>query len=135
MANGLWILRHRAAAGFRGCFKDKRVWKICRQGIKSLLWLSTRKNPGSVYIGTGDQAYHYDPTKQKWSQIKNIGPDSTISSINTEGGLHMTSCWGVPSKAKDAGPTDLEKTSSPQFVWKNTAKNSSGDCFAPIALK
>ncbi len=51
--------------------------------------------PGSLYVGTGDQAYRFDFHTMKWTLIEGVGPDSAIHAISTVGGLHLAACWGV----------------------------------------
>jgi hypothetical protein len=63
------------------------------------------KHPGSLYVGTGDQAYRllYHPMNSypvnwhstNWTRIRGVGPDSAIQSISTVGGPHLAACWGV----------------------------------------
>lgn len=52
-------------------------------------------HPGSLYVGTGDQAYRFDFHTRRWTLIQGVGPDSAIHSISTAGGLHLAACWGV----------------------------------------
>jgi hypothetical protein len=51
--------------------------------------------PDSLYVGTGDQAYHLNFHTLKWTRVAGVGPDSAIHSISTVGGLHLAACWGV----------------------------------------
>lgn len=51
--------------------------------------------PGSLYVGTGDQAYRLDLSTNQWTRIAGVGPDSAIHSISTVAGLHLAACWGV----------------------------------------
>ena len=53
------------------------------------------RNPDSLYVGTGDQAYHLNFHTMKWTRVDGVGPDSAIHSISTVGGLHLAACWGV----------------------------------------
>lgn len=53
------------------------------------------RHPASLYVGTGDQAYHLDFRTGKWTRIDGVGPDSAIHSMTTVGGLHLAACWGV----------------------------------------
>jgi hypothetical protein len=50
---------------------------------------------GSLYLGTGDQAYHLRPRARQWTQIDGVGPDSAVQGISTVGGPHLAACWGV----------------------------------------
>jgi hypothetical protein len=50
---------------------------------------------GSLYVGTGDQAYHLRAHAMKWSRIAGVGPDSAVQGISTVGGPHLAACWGV----------------------------------------
>jgi hypothetical protein len=54
-----------------------------------------KAHPGSLYVGTGDQAYRLDLHTMKWTRIDGVGPDSAIHAISTVGGLHLAACWGV----------------------------------------
>jgi hypothetical protein len=53
------------------------------------------RHPGSLYVGTGDQAYRLNLRTKKWTRIAGVGPDSAIHSMTTVGGLHLAACWGV----------------------------------------
>ena len=55
----------------------------------------TKPHPGSLYVGTGDQAYRLDFRTMQWTRIDGVGPDSAIHGISTVGGLHLAACWGV----------------------------------------
>ena len=54
-----------------------------------------RANPGSLYVGTGDQIYRLDLRTMKWTLVLGVEPDSAIHGINTVGGLHIAACWGI----------------------------------------
>lgn len=54
-----------------------------------------RRWPDSLYVGTGDQAYHLDFHTMKWTRVAGVGPDSAIHSISVIGGPHFAACWGV----------------------------------------
>jgi hypothetical protein len=54
-----------------------------------------RPHPGSLYVGTGDQAYRLDLRTKRWTRIAGVGPDSAIHGMTTVGGLHLAACWGV----------------------------------------
>ena len=51
--------------------------------------------PGSLYVGTGDQAFHFHPQTKKWTRIDGVGDDSAIQGISMVGGPHLAACWGV----------------------------------------
>jgi len=51
--------------------------------------------PESVYVGTGDQAYHVSLQTMRWNRVAGVGDDSAIHSISTVGGPHFAACWGV----------------------------------------
>ena len=53
------------------------------------------RHPASLYVGTGDQAYHLNFRTRKWTRIDGVGDDSAIHSMTTVGGLHLAACWGV----------------------------------------
>lgn len=55
------------------------------------------KNPrsSSLYVGTGDQAYHLNSRTMKWTRIAGVGADSAVQGISTVGGPHLAACWGV----------------------------------------
>ena len=64
--------------------------------ILSMQFDNPRKaRPGSLYVGTGDQAYRLDFHTMNWTRIDGVGPDSAIHGISTVGGLHLAACWGV----------------------------------------
>ncbi|HEX4067536.1 MAG TPA: hypothetical protein VHZ09_16070 [Acidobacteriaceae bacterium] len=52
-------------------------------------------HPGSLYVGTGDQAYRLDLRTLQWTRVAGVGPDSAIHAISTVAGLHLAACWGV----------------------------------------
>jgi hypothetical protein len=56
---------------------------------------SKRLRPGSLYVGTGDQAYRLNFRTMKWTRIDGVGPDSAIHGMSTVGGLHLAACWGI----------------------------------------
>ncbi len=51
--------------------------------------------PGSLYLGTGDQAYRLDFQTMKWRRIAGVGDDSAIHAMSIVGGPHLAACWGV----------------------------------------
>lgn len=52
-------------------------------------------SPGSLYVGTGDQAYRLNFRTRKWTRVTGVGPDSAIHSMSIVGGLHFAACWAV----------------------------------------
>jgi hypothetical protein len=54
---------------------------------------STR--PGSLYLGTGDQAYRLNFQTMRWNRIAGVGDDSAIHAMSIVGGPHLAACWGV----------------------------------------
>jgi hypothetical protein len=57
--------------------------------------LSMEFGAGSLYVGTGDQAYRLKTNARQWTQIDGVGDDSAIQGISTVGGPHLAACWGV----------------------------------------
>ena len=57
--------------------------------------LSLQFGAGSLYVGTGDQAYRLKPHARQWTRIEGVGPDSAVQGISTVGGPHLAACWGV----------------------------------------
>jgi hypothetical protein len=57
--------------------------------------LSMEFGAGSLYVGTGDQAYRLKTNARQWTQIDGVGPDSAVQGISTVGGPHLAACWGV----------------------------------------
>jgi hypothetical protein len=57
--------------------------------------LSMQFGANSLYVGTGDQAFHLKAHAKSWTMITGVGPDSAIQSISTVGGPHLAACWGV----------------------------------------
>jgi hypothetical protein len=57
--------------------------------------LSMQFGAGSLYVGTGDQAYRLKTHARQWTQLDGVGPDSAIQGISTVGGPHLAACWGV----------------------------------------
>jgi hypothetical protein len=51
--------------------------------------------PGSLYLGTGDQAYRLNLRTVKWNRISGVGDDSAIHAMSIVGGPHLAACWGV----------------------------------------
>ncbi|HEY2003322.1 MAG TPA: hypothetical protein VGG80_13445 [Acidobacteriaceae bacterium] len=54
-----------------------------------------KRHPGSLYVGTGDQAYRLNLRTMQWTRVRGVGPDSAIHGMTTVGGLHLAACWGV----------------------------------------
>lgn len=54
-----------------------------------------KRHPDSLYVGTGDQAYHLNFRIKKWNRVAGVGPDSAIHAMSVVGGLHIAACWGV----------------------------------------
>lgn len=52
-------------------------------------------NPDSLYVGTGDQAFHLTISTGQWTRVAGVGPDSAIHSMSVVDGLHIAACWGV----------------------------------------
>jgi hypothetical protein len=50
---------------------------------------------GSLYLGTGDQAFRLKSHAKAWTRVDGVGDDSAIQQISTIGGPHMAACWGV----------------------------------------
>jgi hypothetical protein len=57
--------------------------------------LSMQFGAGSLYVGTGDQAYRLKTHARQWTQLDGVGQDSAIQGISTVGGPHLAACWGV----------------------------------------
>src|SRR5258708_27078591 len=51
--------------------------------------------PGSLYVGTGDQAFRFHPQTKKWTRIDGVGDDSALQGISMVGGPHLAACCGV----------------------------------------
>jgi hypothetical protein len=56
---------------------------------------SRSSKPGSLYLGTGDQAYRLDFQTMRWRRIAGVGDDSAIHAMSIVGGPHLAACWGV----------------------------------------
>lgn len=72
-----------------------------------------RLRPGSLYVGTGDQAYRLNLRTRKWTLINGVGPDSAIHAISTVGGLHLAACWGIYNPV---GIDTVERVIDAQFL-------------------
>jgi len=57
--------------------------------------LDDPRHAGSLYVGTGDQAYRLKLNRMKWTRIDGVGPDSAVQGISLVGGPHLAACWGV----------------------------------------
>jgi hypothetical protein len=68
---------------------------------------------GSLYLGTGDQAFHLRPHSRRWTQLDGVGPDSAIQSISTVGGPHLAACWGIYNPL---GPDAVERVIHASFL-------------------
>ena len=67
-----------------------------KMDILSMQWNDPRKpGPGSLYVGTGDQAYRLKSHSSRWTRIAGVGADSAVQGISTVGGPHLAACWGV----------------------------------------
>jgi hypothetical protein len=75
--------------------------------------------PGSLYVGTGDQAYRFNFHTGTWTRIAGVGPDSAIQGISMVGGPHLAACWGVYNPlSADA----VERVTTAKFLlhrWKD----------------
>jgi hypothetical protein len=56
---------------------------------------SHSSRPGSLYLGTGDQAYRLNFRTMRWNRIAGVGEDSAIHAMSIVGGPHLAACWGV----------------------------------------
>lgn len=74
---------------------------------------SASNHPGSLYVGTGDQAYRLDLNTPQWTQVAGVGPDSAIHSMSTVGGLHIAACWGVYNPV---GPDSVQRVTNAKFL-------------------
>jgi hypothetical protein len=57
--------------------------------------LSMQFGAGSLYVGTGDQAFELKARAKEWLRIDGVGDDSAVQGISTVGGPHLAACWGV----------------------------------------
>ena len=70
-------------------------------------------HPGSLYVGTGDQAYRLDLSTLQWTKVAGVGPDSAIHSMSTVGGLHIAACWGVYTPVN---PDSVQRVTNAKFL-------------------
>ena len=86
---------HRAGDG--SWIEDKPLPRLPTQmDILSMQFDDARSlNAGSLYLGTGDQAYRLNLPTMKWSRIAGVGEDSAIHGMSIVGGPHLAACWGV----------------------------------------
>jgi hypothetical protein len=52
-----------------------------------------------LFVGTGDQAFRFNPETKKWIRIGGVGADSAIHGMSTVDGLHLAACWGIYNPA------------------------------------
>lgn len=71
------------------------------------------KTPGSLYVGTGDQAFLLKAHTRKWTQIDGVGADSAVQGISTVGGPHLAACWGVYNPT---GPDSVLRVTHASFL-------------------
>ncbi len=83
-SSGKWVEDRRVA----GLPSDLDILSMEFDNFRSL-------SPGSLYVGTGDQAYRLNLRTMKWTRIAGVGPDSAIHSMSLVGGPHLAACWGV----------------------------------------
>jgi hypothetical protein len=70
-------------------------------------------HPGSLYVGTGDQAYRLNLNTGRWRHIDGVGEDSAIHAMTTVGGLHLAACWGIYNPV---GPDLESRVRAPDFL-------------------
>ncbi len=75
--------------------------------------LSMQFGAGSLYVGTGDQAFRLKAHSRAWTRIEGVGDDSAIQSISTVGGPHLAACWGVYNPT---GPDSVERVTHAHFL-------------------
>jgi hypothetical protein len=88
----LWLYRRGSDGSW---IKDKPLPTLPTQMDLLSMEFGQRQAHGSLYVGTGDQAFLLRPNAKLWKQIDGVGPDSAIQSISTVGGPHLAACWGV----------------------------------------
>jgi hypothetical protein len=69
--------------------------------------------PGSLYLGTGDQAYRFNFQTMKWNRIAGVGDDSAIHAMSIVGGPHLAACWGVYNPL---GPDAVKRVTDARFL-------------------
>jgi hypothetical protein len=77
-----------------------------------------QRHPGSLYVGTGDQAYRLNFHTMQWTRVTGVGPDSAIHSISTVGGPHFAACWGVynPISADPKNADQVQRVTTAKFL-------------------
>lgn len=83
---------------------------------------SKNPHPGSLYVGTGDQAYRLNLRTMKWVRIRGVGPDSAIHGMTLVGGLHLAACWGIYNPA---GADAVKRVTKARFLL-HRAKDETG---------
>ena len=66
-----------------------------------------------LFVGTGDQAYRFNPETKKWIRIGGVGADSAIHGMSTIGGLHLAACWGIYNPA---GGVTVDRVTHARFL-------------------
>jgi hypothetical protein len=66
-----------------------------------------------LFVGTGDQAYRFNPETKKWIRIGGVGADSAIHGMSTVGGLHLAACWGIYNPA---GGVTVDRVTHARFL-------------------
>jgi hypothetical protein len=79
---------------------------------------SKKRDPGYLYVGTGDQVYLLNLHSMKWSRIDGVGPDSAIHGMSVVGGLHLAACWGVYNPS---GPGSVKRVTNASFLLHRTS--------------
>lgn len=78
-----------------------------------------KRQPDSLYVGTGDQAYRLDFHTMQWTRVAGVGPDSAIHSMSTVGGLHLAACWGVYNPVSADAVTRVTNARFLLHRWKD----------------
>jgi hypothetical protein len=76
-----------------------------------------KRDPGYLYVGTGDQVYLLNLNAMKWSRVDGVGPDSAIHGMSVVGGLHLAACWGV---YHPSGPGTVRRLINARFLLHRT---------------
>jgi hypothetical protein len=71
------------------------------------------RNPGFLYVGTGDQVYLLNLRTNAWSMVDGVGGDSAIHGMTVVGGLHLAACWGVYNPV---GPGMVRRVTDAKFL-------------------
>jgi hypothetical protein len=66
-----------------------------------------------LFVGTGDQAFRFNPETKKWIRIGGVGADSAIHGMSTVGGLHLAACWGIYNPA---GGVTVDRVTHARFL-------------------